>query len=338
LSSAKSDINVLILSAPSDPHAAAVAKHLDDLKVTYKIWRGEDLLQSCSLTFELSEERLEGLLSLGDGDTISLSALRSIWFRRPGRARSLAMPEPWVERIMEGEAASAMGGIYRSLPCVMVNHPGRDADCLHKIWQLQAAKQVGLSVPETLVTNNPERAHEFIKACNMNVVYKFISESSNHGFPKTEQTVGVPTLSFRPSDLAHLDQISLGPHLFQRGVDKKFEVRATVIGQKIFAATIDSQASGSQGKTDWRLDYTVPMQPYELPDDVARSSLELLRLLGLNYGAIDFCVDHDGRHVFLECNCAGQFIWLEERAKLPISKELALLLAGVSEPLVPAAR
>jgi hypothetical protein len=319
---------VLILSAPTDLHALTVGEHLDQLGVSYKIWRGEDLLKSCKLNFAIADEDVPTTITLADGDAVELSELTSIWFRRPGSPRSVTMPEPWIERMMEQEAVSVMGGMLRSAPCLLVNHPGRDADCLFKIWQLEAAKRVGLSIPDTIVTNDPETAKEFVGRHDEKIIYKFIGETANRCFPASEMAIGIPTVKFRERDVNFLD-------LFQKCVEKNFEVRVTAIGKKLFAGKIESQSVSSVGKTDWRLDYSVPMEDYELPDEVADSCLNLLRTLGLNYGAIDFCVDHDGRHVFLECNCAGQFLWLEKRTTLPLSLELAKLLAGMGDPVVP---
>jgi len=49
----------------------------------------------------------------------------------------------------------------------------------------------------------------------------------------------------------------------------------------------------------------------------------------LNYGAIDIILTPDGRHVFLELNPSGEFLWLERTPGLPISHAIAdLLLRG----------
>jgi D-alanine-D-alanine ligase-like ATP-grasp enzyme len=50
--------------------------------------------------------------------------------------------------------------------------------------------------------------------------------------------------------------------------------------------------------------------------------------LGLNYGALDFIVTPEGRHVFLEVNPAGEFMWLMRYPGLPIAEALADVLAG----------
>lgn len=182
------------------------------------------------------------------------------------------------------------------------------------------------------MTNSEELVRQFFDQCDGQVVYKMISEATNFSIPPYETPSGISTLPLRLDDLPFLNQVKHSPHLFQRSIQKSFELRATVVGKKIFCIKIDSQSG--QGKIDWRHDYTVAMDPFELPADVAANCLELMRRLGLNYGAIDMIHSQSGEFIFIEVNCAGQYLFAEERAKLPISLEMAKLLAGRSEPII----
>ncbi len=145
-------------------------------------------------------------------------------------------------------------------------------------------------------------------------------------------------LGYQPSHCERLICHILGrvihaPHLFQRNIEKDCDLRVTVVGKEVFCIRIDSQLGS--GKVDWRNDYSVPMTPFELPHEIKSRCLELMRRLRLNYGAIDFVLTKDGEYFFLEINCAGQYIWIEHRTDLPISEEIAKLLSGQSEPLIP---
>ena len=44
-----------------------------------------------------------------------------------------------------------------------------------------------------------------------------------------------------------------------------------------------------------------------------------MQWFGLIYGAFDCIVTPEGRHVFLEVNPAGQYLWVEAATKLPIT-------------------
>jgi glutathione synthase/RimK-type ligase-like ATP-grasp enzyme len=80
------------------------------------------------------------------------------------------------------------------------------------------------------------------------------------------------------------------------------------------------------------------MEPIDLPENVHEACLRLLKEFGLNYGAIDLCLDENGEYIFFEINRAGQFLWMEKRIEgLELSKEIARLLIGESEPMIPPA-
>src|SRR5438552_7295128 len=112
---------------------------------------------------------------------------------------------------------------------------------------------------------------------------------------------------------------------FQENIPKALELRATVVGDRTFTASIDSQGSEA-AQNEWRKDGVALLRDwkeYELPPFVKERLLRLMDYFGLNYGAVDFILTPDGRHVFLEVNPAGEFFWLENCPGLPISSAIA---------------
>jgi glutathione synthase/RimK-type ligase-like ATP-grasp enzyme len=321
----------LILADRTDVHAKAVAQHLQDMGVQADLFSFNQFNSDTDISFQLGDEKDTRLILKG-GTVIDFATYDSIWHRRPGKFAAETFPMPWVQQFVMSETRGALSGTLQAMQCLWVNHPSRDANCAFKLLQLRTAQRFGLKIPNTLVTNNPTQALDFYEKCKRKVIYKLISEGTNGLIPTFEAPSGVPTLPLRDVDIQFLEQVRLAPHLFQEQIIKGYDIRATVIGKKIFAFRIDSQVG--LGKVDWRQDYSVPMMPCELPDDVSEKCLRLMQALGLNYGAMDFCVSEEGEHYFLEVNCAGQYLWLEKRTPVPLSKELALLLAGKSEPMV----
>jgi glutathione synthase/RimK-type ligase-like ATP-grasp enzyme len=98
----------------------------------------------------------------------------------------------------------------------------------------------------------------------------------------------------------------------------------TIVGQRIFAASIDSQ-SDPNATIDWRKTENplLPHAPIELPKPLQQSLLELMMRLSLSYGAIDLVLTPDGRYVFLEVNPNGQWLWIDEMLSLGISQSIA---------------
>jgi hypothetical protein len=120
--------------------------------------------------------------------------------------------------------------------------------------------------------------------------------------------------------------LHLAPGIFQQRILKDYELRVTIVGERIFAVRIDSQAV-HRAELDWRraqdeLEYTM----FDLDDGVSQRLLRLHRRLGLVFGAYDLIVTTEGEMVFLEVNPMGQWLWLEKRLNLDISQAIAQAL------------
>lgn len=324
-------MKVLILSSPDDQHAEAVSGFLATMNAQVDMLKLDRFVETCAVSFELGTTNNSCLIERAT-DHLDLSSYFSIWYRRPGAVRAPQFVEPWIGKMVESEARSALDGIFRSLNCLWVNVPANNLACSDKLWQLQLATKLGFSIPETLVTNKPQLVLDFFDQCDGQVIYKLMGEQTNQVIPQNENPRGVSTLPLRREDLPFIDQVSLSPHMFQRCIQKAYDFRVTVVGTEIFATRIDSQAG--RGKIDWRHDYSVAMEPFELPDEISEKCFELTKRLGLNYGAIDLVLTEQGEYIFLEINCGGQYLWIEQKTDQPISLSVARLLTGLSEPLV----
>ena len=104
------------------------------------------------------------------------------------------------------------------------------------------------------------------------------------------------------------------------------DLRVTIIGDEIFAATVDLR--DLEYDVDVRMNLNAKHVAHDLPDDIADKLRGLMRRLGLVYGAIDLRLTGDGRYVFLEINPAGQFLYVEEQTGQPLAAALAARLAA----------
>jgi glutathione synthase/RimK-type ligase-like ATP-grasp enzyme len=244
--------------------------------------------------------------------------VRAVWWRRPepfdlGRELSPADAAFSFRQVLE-----ALAGLAASLDASWVNDPRRDAAASLKTRQLALAERLGLRVPATLVTNDPDRARAFLaKRGRAATVHKAL-----HGIDADWR----PTRLVGPEDRARLESLRWAPVVFQEyvpGVD----VRVTVVGDRLFPAEIDARktASPEDFRAVWR---EAPMAPCALPAAVERALRALVAELGLRFAAIDLRRRDDGEHVFLEVNPSGQWLFVEERTGLPITEAVARLLAG----------
>ncbi|HEY5865570.1 MAG TPA: hypothetical protein VI542_08485, partial [Candidatus Tectomicrobia bacterium] len=152
---------------------------------------------------------------------------------------------------------------------------------------------------------------------------QFVNHALNYTFVRYTELV-------TKRDIGYAHAIRYCPMIFQAYVPKQIELRITVVGRQAFAVAIHSQAT-NHTRFDWRRydqDHT-PHSPHELPSDIEQRCIELVRRLGLCYGAIDMVLTPSGQYVFLEINPNGQYLWLEQATGLPISEAICdLLMAG----------
>lgn len=209
-----------------------------------------------------------------------------------------------------------VGGVLATLPR-WLNHPAAISQAEYKPLQLARARACGLSVPQTLITNDAAQARAFVASVSR-AVYK----------PFTPTGIADPD-SYRvtyttPIAAADVDEsVRLTAHLFQAWVDKAYEVRLTVVDDTYLAARIDT--TSEVASVDWRADYdAVTYTPLPEPPAAVRDGVRaLLGTLGVRFGCLDFVVAPDGRWWFLEINPNGQWAWIEDATGLPITAAIA---------------
>jgi glutathione synthase/RimK-type ligase-like ATP-grasp enzyme len=222
-----------------------------------------------------------------------------------------------------------MWGMIASLGCFQLDPllSVRKAD--HKELQTRKAIELGLSVPATLFTNDPQEASAFIDAYEGRVITKM-----QYSFAIYRDGIEnvVFTSHVRPEDKEALEGLRVCPMIFQQEIKKTLDIRATIVGQQIFAAAVDAQGD-EHTQLDWRRDglgLIRAWQPYELPEEVKEKLLQMQAFLGLNYGAADFVLSPEGELFFLEVNAVGEFFWLVQAPGLPIADALADVLLDLA--------
>jgi glutathione synthase/RimK-type ligase-like ATP-grasp enzyme len=220
------------------------------------------------------------------------------------------------------EARRGFGGVLQALDCLWVNDPVHAAAAEYKPVQLAAAAACGLRVPDSIITNDPARAHAWAVAHGYPVIYKPLS-----GVWHPEDGAIKIVYTSRVDDLATLAEggIEHTAHLFQQWIEKAYEARAVVVGGQVYTTAIHTESEA--GRVDWRADYdSHRYQTVEPPPAVREALVRLHRRLGLTFGAVDLAITPDGEWVFFETNPAGQWAWLAEHGARPVASALADVL------------
>jgi len=255
---------------------------------------------------------------------VELSQVGAVYYRAPGAFQFPAEMSAPERMFAAGQARAGLGGVLSALSCPRwLNHPTSAARAEYKPVQLAAAREAGLLIPPTLVTNRPEDVRQFAAETGPLICKPLASPVVIEG----GELKTVYTRLLSDEDLTDLRGISVTAHLFQAWIEKTHEIRLTVVGERMFAAAI--HAGSDAAHIDWRSDYgSLTYTPTEVSGDVAAGVRRLMDSLGLRYGAIDLAVDQQGRVWFLEVNPTGQFDWIQGATGLPIVEAIADELEG----------
>jgi glutathione synthase/RimK-type ligase-like ATP-grasp enzyme len=309
-------MTILVFSSLQDSHAPVVMRALTASAERVELLDLSDFPQHLSLAMEFEGGARRFTLARKGDARLDLADVTAVWWRRP---QPFGLPSEMRDaahrRFAHSESSTAFHGLYRALDAFWVNDPSRDAAAAHKPWQLALAQEIGLEIPDTLMSNDPAAFEDFRRRHGDKLVYK--------------QFLALPdawreTRLLRPEDEAHLDSLRLAPVIFQRFVEAAADIRVIAIGRELFAAATDMR--DMPYPVDVRMNLDARYQPHKLPQALKASLRALLDRMGLEYGAIDLRLTPEGRYVFLEINPAGQFLYIEEMTGQTIAAALAARL------------
>lgn len=306
---------VLLFGRRRDPHVAAVAAELARRGRPVFHLDPSDYPRRGRLTFTIGPGA--GGAPRHEASGLDLDRVGVGWIGGHHDVRlSGAMAGPG-RRFARAAALQGLDSFLRGCPFPWVNDPDAAAVADDKVLQLTVARRLGLEVPPTLVTNDPEEFRRFRRE-HGRVVAKTVAGAA--GLPASKRVL---TTVVGPRDAARADDVALSPVCFQAYVPKRSEVRATVVGDRVHAVRIHSQER-ARTRHDWRrYGPGLRLTKATLPRPLASRLVELARELGLGYGGVDLVQRPDGRHVFLEINTLPAWLWLEDATGEPITASLA---------------
>lgn len=269
----------------------------------------------------------EKVIISDENERLDLSQVSSVWYRRIAMGAKIPTTmDAQLRHASIQESRATVMGMIASIKGFHLDSLPNIRYAENKQRQLQVAQEIGLEIPRTLTTNNPQAVKDFVKESQQEIVTKMLSSFAIYDEKGQEKVVFTNTV--KPEDLENLEGLRYCPMTFQEKIPKALELRTTIVGKRIFTAGIDSQVL-ELARDDWRkkgIALLNAWQPYQLPTDIEERLLQLMAVFGLNYGAIDIILTPDGRHVFLEINPVGEFFWLERNPGLPISDAIADIL------------
>lgn len=272
---------------------------------------GETLLQqlvdlqaneSGKVTFTIHDQRSQRLVHSND--------VRAVWYRRWARPSSLetgdnASTLPYqLVRYTQSQFHTVTNMFFEALShCRWLNRPADLA--ITKLQMLAKARNVGLTVPETLICSTKTSMLDFLSR-HKNIIAKSVGDVQF--FNEGNRTFGIYTTPLTIDDIDDIGD-TFFPTIVQPLIEKQYELRIFYLDGVCYSMAIFSQKN-VRTRVDYRkYDHVVPNRrvPHQLPDDIQQKIVRLMNDLKISSGSIDLIKDTAGNFVFLEVNPVGQF-------------------------------
>jgi hypothetical protein len=347
---------LLILSSLFEPNVNHVIRLLEERGARWYRFNTESFPLLCQGRIEFfGDDRPHFRLSL-DGTVLDSRQVEAVWYRRQSDP---VLPEGLPDEDREFARVECLGylsTLYHCLDhCRWVNPWQAERQTSDKTEQLAKARSVGLAVPETLVTNDPQAVREFFERWDGRVIFKPLvglitgrppDFSTQLKAAFEDQFAFPPAFGPDPADkdrrvvftqvltrdkLDELESLAACPAIFQQYVEKQVELRITIVGKEVFAAAIYSQEQ-PETRVDFRRWALLPPEKdikhtvFDLPEIIRTKLLALMDRLGLVFGCVDMILTPAGEYNFLEVNPSGQWGWIESKTRMPIMSTLVDLL------------
>jgi glutathione synthase/RimK-type ligase-like ATP-grasp enzyme len=304
---------ILLCGIPSESPLAMVRDACAELNLSHVVFN-QRRFASARFTFEVSQSRVTGVITL-EGREYDLASIDGVYTRLMDEqmlpeVRHLSPRSPAIVhcRMLH----DALLRWLEITPARVVNRTGPMGSNSSKPYQAQIIGRHGFSVPDTLITNDPELVREF-HAKHGRVIYKSIS-----GVRSIVKEVAA-------DDLARLHQICWCPTQFQAFVPG-INLRVHVVGQEVFATKIASDA------TDYRYarqqGREAEVTAVELDDEWAERCVQLAKALKLPFAGIDLKITPFDEVFCFEVNPSPGFSYFEENTGQPIARAVARYLSG----------
>ena len=291
-------------------------------------WNPRNFPTRQRISLEISQSNMR--LAVNTPGLESLDEFEAIWLRRIDWNRLRPMQEPAQSTLARRHCTFFADRVFDLFgqKALWVNRKECAARAEFKPKQLEMASRVSLGIPETLISNDPEKILEFAQKQSWKVVAKpligeFLRE--NDGSVRS-----IHAGRFESTIPCIEGAISRIPYIYQEFIRAASEIRVTILGNTVFAARIDFAENDVVDAHRRRIQ---SVTNFALPHSIQAACSQLMKSLGLIFGCIDFLLTDDEQMIFLEIKQAGQFLWLErhipEHAYLG---SFCALLLGLENP------
>ena len=321
-----SNKRVLILSRKIDFEADIVSIELLRRGIDYIRLNVEDIPYSFSIAYNVNiESDVDCQINLQSTIT-NISNIATVWLRNFEYEIVNSSINDLHTVFIDQQWNDALQILFDKIKGRWINSLESTYNANNRVNQFTIANKVGFKVPATLITNDPDRATSFYYKYNKDIIIKALH---HHSIEFQNKVFSYYTHKVTNEDLIKFEDLKYAPCIMQERLTKRSELRVTVIRDEVFAVKIEIPSNSLELDDIHRYNISqLPKVPIQLDHEMNTRCINLVKLLGLDYGAIDFVIDKDNKLYFLEVNSTGDWLWIERQTKLPITKTVVDLIAN----------
>lgn len=299
-----------IVGAVGDVHAQALVEALTSKQVDSFVVESRGMLDRVAHTLDGSSLRVDGE-DLSDVAAWYVRYVAAPYYRPtspvvrattdPALRAQVALQSGWLQNLAHAGVPvvnNASAGWGRSKPL-----------------QLAIAKEVGLAIPHTIVTNSVTDIDAF---------------GARHGRLVQKPVDGGDVCRpLEAADLSRLDPVLDAPIIVQQRLEGP-AVRVTMSRRDVFSAVaISSQFLDYRDDPVYQAGEAV-YHPVSIPAETTSLLAQFMERYQLDFAGIDLIQTAQGEHVFLEANSSPMWLEIEQRSGHPITSQLADLLVELA--------
>jgi glutathione synthase/RimK-type ligase-like ATP-grasp enzyme len=299
-------MNILILGNSEDAHAVHLNQVLTQAGATVNYL--DTRLFPTHLKMSWQPDTQEGCLTLPGGRSLNFQDIKSVFWRSLSEVYIPSLKDENQRQIAYNDSLSTLRSLIQACPARWINSWQAFQFHKEKPLQLNQVKQLGITIPATLISNDPEQVIKFAQS-QKQTIFKPVYGGSH------TQLITETHLDPKRLKLA----LSLSPVTIQEYIPGT-NIRTYVIGGSVYSAEIRSHS------LDFREDLEAELIKIELPESVQQQCLAITKALMLEWTAIDWRLKPTGEYVFLEANPSPMFLYFENQTGFPITQQLIKLL------------
>lgn len=299
-------MNILVLSHPQDAHGVHLKQALVQVGATVHGLDTRWFPTAVKVSWQPHDQ--QGVLILPDECRLKFEEIHSVFWRTFSPPSVPPLANAGQQEIAFNDSMSLLRTLLQGCPARWVNSWAAYQFHKEKPLQLAQVQQLGVSIPATLVSNDPQQIADFARSLSQ-AIFKPVYVGA-HAQWVTEAHLEPERLRLA---------LRLAPVTVQAYIPGT-NVRSYVIGESVYSAEIRSSS------LDFRKDIQAELRPIALPQAVRQQCRAIAQALQLQWTAIDWRLQSTGEYVFLEANPSPMFIYFEQQTGFPITQRLVELL------------